>query len=308
MIKPKYPDLRNYIDPDTPTVKSDETSHEGYFVPEIIFTYGQPKSIIKKILTLLPTILDTLRNVFKSYKSIRRNPGEASQLPGDGLFDDFKTLAIKLHCSSVGFTEIPTDMIFRNREILYKYAFVMTMEMRREAISRAPGRVAAGEVWRTYHELGRVVNRLAGFLRDRGYNAQAGPSLGGDTNYVRLAQKAGMGWTGRHGLLISPENGPCQRIAVVYTDISLPFTDSVDHAWIESFCSSCGRCVKKCPGNAIYQEYKKLDEGGRQYIDYKKCAVPFSQTLGCSVCIRECTFTKGSYDKIKAAFNAKAQG
>ncbi|WP_297074011.1 hypothetical protein [Thermococcus sp.] len=38
------------------------------------------------------------------------------------------------------------------------------------------------------------------------------------------------------------------------------------------------------------------------HVDYKKCAVTFSRTFGCLVCVKECTFTKSDYDRIKRAY------
>ncbi|RLE94120.1 MAG: hypothetical protein DRN04_04815 [Thermoprotei archaeon] len=46
------------------------------------------------------------------------------------------------------------------------------------------------------------------------------------------------------------------------------------------------------PGNAIYPEPKILSDGRKQYINYTKCVVAFSKTLGCRVCIKECSFLK----------------
>jgi len=114
------------------------------------------------------------------------------------------------------------------------------MEMDNSRIARTPQMPAGTEVWRTYDRLGLIVNRVARFLRKRGFGAQAGAALGGDVNYPLLAQKAGLGHIGKHGLLISPGRGPSRRIAAVYTSIeNLPVTDSGRYAWIADFCSGC---------------------------------------------------------------------
>ncbi|MBK5243230.1 hypothetical protein [Clostridium sp.] len=52
----------------------------------------------------------------------------------------------------------------------------------------------------------------------------------------------------------------------------------------------------------IFKEAVTFDDGSKQCIDYKKCAVPFSRNKGCTVCIKECTFFKGDYEKIKKSF------
>ncbi|MHA1299953.1 MAG: hypothetical protein ACTSO9_11080 [Candidatus Helarchaeota archaeon] len=54
-----------------------------------------------------------------------------------------------------------------------------------------------------------------------------------------------------------------------------------------------------CPAKAIYKETKILNNDREQHIDYTKCAKVFSRTLGCSICIKECTFFKGDFFKIK---------
>jgi epoxyqueuosine reductase QueG len=180
------------------------------------------------------------------------------------------------------------------------------MEMAPGCIRNAPGPQAGKEVWRTYERLGSHVNRIAAVLRAAGYRAQAGSPLGGDVSYPMLAQKAGIGYMGKHGLLITPDSGPSLRIAAIYTEIeNLPYTDSTDHAWVRDFCETCLKCVKSCPAGAIYRHNRVYGDGSRQCIDYTKCAKPFSETLGCSVCIRDCTFFTGDYYTIKRACERK---
>lgn len=70
--------------------------------------------------------------------------------------------------------------------------------------------------------------------------------------YPHLAQNAGLGFKGRHGMVITPEFGPRQRISVIFTSIqNLPVNSSNEHSWVPDFCLKYGGCVKKCPGNAI---------------------------------------------------------
>jgi len=131
-------------------------------------------------------------------------------------------------------------------------------------------------------------------MRKKRYNAQPDPPIGGSTHFPLLAQKAGLGYIGKHGLLISERNGLAQRIAAIYTDLELPYTDSdmKKYSWIPEFCKICNRCVRMCPANAIYPEPKILPDGRKQYIGYMKCVVVFSKTLGCGVCIKESAFFK----------------
>jgi epoxyqueuosine reductase len=182
---------------------------------------------------------------------------------------------------------------------------VFTMEMDREKIKQAPSMPSFIEIFRTYLQLGIIVNQISDFLRDRGYNALAGPAVGGDVNYIPVAIDAGVGYSGKNGLLITKDNGPRIRLAAVFTDIeNLPFAEENPHEWVRYYCQSCNLCIEKCPVDAIYMETKTHADGGPIFIDHTLCAMPFSNDNGCSLCIKHCPFSYGDYNKIKAKFEA----
>ena len=65
----------------------------------------------------------------------------------------------------------------------------------------------------------RIFSILAEFIRILGYKAIP---MGNDTSLsIPLAIDAGLGELGRHGLLITPEYGPCVRLCKVFTDLPL---------------------------------------------------------------------------------------
>ena len=110
-------------------------------------------------------------------------------------------------------------------------------------------------IMRTYDDLGKASAQLTTFLRAHGFSAQAGHPLGGLVLYPPLAELAGIGYHGRHGLIITPEHGSRVRLTAIYTNIeNLPFAKDNSHEWINSFCQKCGRCIRKCPGFAIQEE------------------------------------------------------
>ncbi|WP_346766020.1 4Fe-4S dicluster domain-containing protein [Thermococcus sp. M39] len=298
------PDVRKLVPEGTPLIEPSPNSPIGMRVPEVIAVSGNIGWHALKLFAVLPYLLKTVFYARKSVMSIKKNPPNAKKKADEKFFRELESYARKLGISAIGYTEVPREYIFRNRVLLFKNAIVLIMDMDKEKINKAPSIAAGKEVWRTYAELSKAVYKLAEFMRKRGYNAQPDPPIGGSTNFVLLAQKAGLGYIGKHGLLISEKNGPSQRIAAIYTDLELPFTDSnVDkYSWIPEFCEVCNRCVFACPAKAIYSEPKILPNGRRQYIDYEKCAVVFSRTLGCGVCIKECTFFKGDFEKIRTAY------
>lgn len=306
-IKKVMPNINKHIKNDIPYIAPSENSHLGLNVPEIVLKYGSIKSKAKSIPNLGHYMVGCIKQLRKTYKELYKQPKNSSLKISVKDLKDLKSLANDLGIDDIGFTEVDTSYIFSDKMVLYKNAILLVMEMKAEKIKTAPSKFAEKEIFRTYYRLNVAANKIKSFLNERGYNAQAGPALGGEVNYPLLAQKAGVGVIGKHGMLITPNFGPSLRLAALYTDIeNLPITDSNEHLWVNKFCDSCNRCVKKCPAQAIYMDTKVFEDESKQCIDYKKCAKPFSQDHGCTVCVRECTFFKSDYYKIKESFkNAK---
>ena len=62
-----------------------------------------------------------------------------------------------------------------------------------------------------------------------------------------MATKAGLGWIGKCGLLITKSFGSALRLTTVLTNIELSTSEPVKN----SICGSCRACVEACPTNAI---------------------------------------------------------
>jgi epoxyqueuosine reductase len=77
---------------------------------------------------------------------------------------------------------------------------------------------------------------------------------------VELARKAGLGWRGKHTLLLSREHGSWFFLGEIYLNLPLP----VD-APQQEHCGTCTRCIEICPTRAIIAPYK-LD--ARRCISY----------------------------------------
>ena len=77
---------------------------------------------------------------------------------------------------------------------------------------------------------------------------------------VELAAKAGLGWRGKHTLLLDREAGSWFFLGEIYTDLPLP----VDEVQSEH-CGTCQRCIDICPTRAIVAPYQ-LD--ARRCISY----------------------------------------
>ena len=208
----------------------------------------------------------------------------------------------------IGFTELPTELIFRNKMVLFRHALVFMQEMKKHKIDKAPGIKASDETIRVYAELGKAVADIADWLRSKGIRSQAVHPLGGLVCTPPLAGKAGMGGQGMNGILITPEFGPRQRLAPVFIEGKIfNYTDNNEHAWIEKYCKTCRICQKECPVDAILNE-KQISVDNipgigtlRSCIDREKCFPYFAKTLGCSICIKVCPFSNGknTYERLK---------
>ncbi|WP_345811540.1 tRNA epoxyqueuosine(34) reductase QueG [Paraburkholderia sp. PREW-6R] len=77
---------------------------------------------------------------------------------------------------------------------------------------------------------------------------------------VELAQKAGIGWRGKHTLLLQRDAGSLFFLGEIYVDVPLPTdAETVPEAAPETpgaHCGSCTRCIGACPTGAIVAPYK----------------------------------------------------
>jgi epoxyqueuosine reductase len=110
-----------------------------------------------------------------------------------------------------------------------------------------------------------------------------------------IAEKAGLGWIGKHTNLINRDAGSWFFLGELYTDLPLPVDAGED-----SHCGTCRACIDVCPTDAIVAPYK-LD--ARRCISYLtielKEAIPTefrkaigNRIYGCDDCQLFCPWNK----------------
>jgi len=121
---------------------------------------------------------------------------------------------------------------------------------------------------------------------------------------VELAQKAGIGWRGKHTLLLQRDAGSLFFLGEIYVDVPLP-TDAETSPEVApetpgSHCGSCSRCIDACPTGAIVGPYKVDARLCISYLTIElKGSIPVemrpligNRVYGCDDCQLVCPWNK----------------
>lgn len=243
-------------------------------------------------------------SLYNTVKLIRSDTCDGSHMSQE-VYVEFGALLESLKVGDYGFFEVTPAKVFKDCGVPHKYALVFSCGMDDAAFKAAPSMECQVEVAKVYCETGHIANMVSDFLQGKGFGASPNHSMGGQLDYSMAAEWAGIAITGRHSMAITKKHGPCHRICVVYTSIEnlgeYIKRNSDDMVWIREFCKKCGKCLRMCPTGAIMEVPTVLDGSNPTRIDYDKCCQGFVN-FGCGICIRECPFTSGNYNKIKEPF------
>ncbi len=224
------------------------------------------------------------------------NPDKPEFIADEEFIREFENYAHSLGIKSVGYTLLTPDLLIHDKFVQFPNTIVLTMEMNDEIFETAPGDDAKDLNDRAYVRLGIITTKLSDYLRDKGYATEIAHPYGGIVNFSPLAQKAGLGYMGNNGLLITPELGPGVKISAIFTSIAnLPINEKNEHSWIPDYCEKCGKCIKACPQEALI-EIETCCGGPEIELIQKQC-IGCSQ--GCTYCIEACPFQMKGYESVK---------
>ena len=110
------------------------------------------------------------------------------------------------------------------------------------------------------------------------------------------AAHAGLGWIGRHTLLVTPQWGSWVNLGELVTTMECDRYDTP----LPSRCTDCNLCVKACPNGAIAHDGPPMINVARctaYYTTHNPRPLPpdvdtHGYTLGCDICQLACPFNK----------------
>ena len=160
------------------------------------------------------------------------------------------------------------------------------------------------------HRLQQLADRISGAIGPFGYRvfSDSAPVM-----EVELARRAGLGWRGKHTLMLSRDAGSFFFLGELFTDLPLPPSlpealpqapNTADTSAVNDeaggHCGTCTQCLQACPTGAIVAPYQ-LD--ARRCISYLtielKGSIPTAlrsaignRVYGCDDCQTVCPWNK----------------
>lgn len=162
---------------------------------------------------------------------------------------------------------------------------------------------------RDYHKvlrsrLQQLANRIAESL-PHGYRVfvDSAPVM-----EVELASRSGLGWRGKHSLLLDRSAGSMFFLGEIYTDLVLPADPPV-----EEHCGSCRACLDGCPTGAIVAPYRVDARRCISYLTIElKEAIPVSmrrllgnRVYGCDDCQLVCPWNRFARTTAETDFSVR---
>jgi len=151
----------------------------------------------------------------------------------------------------------------------------------------------------------QIADELARFLQSEGYEAYSQSEKNiEETGYYdkeknrtplphkTIATHAGLGWIGKHNLLVTNDYGSALSMCSVLTNAPL---ETVSFEPTETKCGACNVCVQICPEQAIKGNLWTRNSSRDEIIDVRKC-------FPCLQCMVHCPHTqkyiKSNYSRL----------
>ncbi|MFA9458469.1 tRNA epoxyqueuosine(34) reductase QueG [Halalkalibacter sp. AB-rgal2] len=147
-----------------------------------------------------------------------------------------------------------------------------------------------------HHILRERLQKLEQFIRERAPEARTVSMVDtGELSDRAVAERAGIGWSGKNCAIITPEFGSYVYLGDLITTLSIepdvPLTDQ---------CGSCTKCIDACPTGALVQGGQLNSQKCIAYLTQTKDFLPDqyrkklgNRLYGCDTCQQVCPVNKG---------------
>jgi epoxyqueuosine reductase len=126
----------------------------------------------------------------------------------------------------------------------------------------------------------------------------------------KWAELSGLGWVGKHSLLINKDIGSFFFIGEIILDLELEYDKP-----IKNYCGKCTACIDACPTNAIVSEkvvdankcisYQTIEN--KNEIDIKLKGKFENRIFGCDICQDVCPWNKNPIPTLISDFDTKPE-
>lgn len=123
---------------------------------------------------------------------------------------------------------------------------------------------------------------------------------------VEAAVRAGLGWRGKHTLLLTREHGSMFFLGELFVSLPLP----IDPPLVQEHCGRCSKCIDICPTRAIVAPYRVDARRCVSYLTIElKGSIPAefrpligNRVYGCDDCQLVCPWNRFAVDSSEADF------
>lgn len=155
--------------------------------------------------------------------------------------------------------------------------------------------IDSDEFHNTEIETDKIADTMATFIHQKGFDAysQSEQNILASGNYnakrkssplphKTIAVLAGLGWIGKHNLLVTKQFGSAISFCTILTNAPIKTTNA---SLIESKCGLCKTCVEICKSNSLKNKNWTPKINRDDIVDVFSCTT-------CLKCMMECPWTK----------------
>ncbi|OGU58425.1 MAG: tRNA epoxyqueuosine(34) reductase QueG [Ignavibacteria bacterium GWF2_33_9] len=180
-----------------------------------------------------------------------------------------------------------------------------------QELQKGYGKISKYAQGEDYHDVFKnILKELTGWIKTIEPNFEYYISVDSSAVFEKyFAEKSGIGWQGKNGIIINPEIGSFIFLGVVFSNIEFE-ADST----LPDLCGTCVKCLEQCPTQAIIQP-KVIDANkciSYWTIESKAAKIPVEISekntewlYGCDVCQDVCPWNEknAKITKIRSFLN-----